>query len=89
MINYVAYRKFVTLKNGKRVMFRFLNEQDVEAYKISNAGEYSGIGALVRSYDDRLVIVATGSEVSHALNAADKLAEDGVQAQVVSMPCLE
>jgi L-amino acid N-acyltransferase YncA len=28
MINYVAYRKFVTLRNGKRVMFRFLNEQD-------------------------------------------------------------
>lgn len=36
---------------------RFLNEQDVEGYKIRNAGEYSGIGALVRSYDDRLVIV--------------------------------
>jgi RimJ/RimL family protein N-acetyltransferase len=31
MINYVAYRKFVTLKNGKRVMFRFLNNQDREA----------------------------------------------------------
>jgi len=31
MINYVAYRKFSTLKNGKRVMFRFLNEQDREA----------------------------------------------------------
>jgi L-amino acid N-acyltransferase YncA len=31
MINYVAYRKFVTLKNGKRVMFRFLNEQDRDA----------------------------------------------------------
>ncbi|MFA5111396.1 MAG: GNAT family N-acetyltransferase [Desulfobaccales bacterium] len=31
MINYVAYRKFVTLKNGKRVMFRFLNDQDREA----------------------------------------------------------
>jgi L-amino acid N-acyltransferase YncA len=30
MINYVAYRKFITLKNGKRVMFRFLNEQDRE-----------------------------------------------------------
>jgi RimJ/RimL family protein N-acetyltransferase len=30
MINYVAYRKFVTLKNGKRVMFRFLNDQDRE-----------------------------------------------------------
>jgi RimJ/RimL family protein N-acetyltransferase len=31
MINYVAYRKFATLKNGKRVMFRFLNESDREA----------------------------------------------------------
>ncbi|NJB37032.1 S41 family peptidase [Croceivirga sp. JEA036] len=36
---------------------KFLNEQDVEDYKISNAGEYSGIGALVRSYKDRLLIV--------------------------------
>lgn len=36
---------------------KFLNEQDVEAYKISNAGEYSGIGSLVRSYDDKLLIV--------------------------------
>lgn len=36
---------------------RFLNEQDVEAYKISNAGEYSGIGAIVRAYNDKLVIV--------------------------------
>ncbi|MCO5724182.1 S41 family peptidase [Robiginitalea marina] len=36
---------------------QFLNEQDVEAFKISNAGEYSGIGALVRSYADKLVIV--------------------------------
>ena len=30
MINYVAYRKFVTLRNGKRVMFRLLNDQDRE-----------------------------------------------------------
>jgi L-amino acid N-acyltransferase YncA len=30
MINYGAYRKFVTLQNGKRVMFRFLNPQDRE-----------------------------------------------------------
>jgi len=36
---------------------RFLNEQDVEAYKINNSGEYSGIGALVRSYESKLVIV--------------------------------
>ena len=36
---------------------RFLNEQDVEEYKINNAGQYSGIGAIVRSYDDKLVVV--------------------------------
>ena len=36
---------------------KFLNEQDVEAYKINNAGEYSGIGALVRSYKDKILIV--------------------------------
>jgi RimJ/RimL family protein N-acetyltransferase len=30
MINYITYRKFVTLRNGQRVMFRFLNAQDRE-----------------------------------------------------------
>ncbi|NAS30934.1 PDZ domain-containing protein [Flavobacteriaceae bacterium R38] len=35
---------------------RFLNEQDVEEYKIRNNGEYSGIGAMVRSYNDKLLI---------------------------------
>ncbi len=36
---------------------KFLNEQDVEAFKINNAGEYSGIGAVVRSYNDRLLVI--------------------------------
>lgn len=36
---------------------KFLNEQDVEEFKINNAGEYSGIGALVRSYKDKLLVV--------------------------------
>lgn len=36
---------------------KFLNEQDVEAYRINNAGEYSGIGALVRTYEDKLLII--------------------------------
>lgn len=36
---------------------KFLNEQDVEAYKMNNAGEYSGIGALVRAYNDKLLVI--------------------------------
>ncbi|MDD3579550.1 MAG: GNAT family N-acetyltransferase [Desulfobacca sp.] len=30
MLNYITYRKFVTLQNGQRVMLRFLNQQDRE-----------------------------------------------------------
>lgn len=36
---------------------RFMNEQDVEEYKIRNAGQYSGIGAIVRSFKKKLLIV--------------------------------
>lgn len=36
-----------------------------------------------------VILMATGSEVSLAVNAKAKLAEEGMQARVVSMPCLE
>ncbi|UOB19393.1 S41 family peptidase [Abyssalbus ytuae] len=36
---------------------RFMNEQDVEEYKIRNAGQYSGIGAIVRNFKDKLLII--------------------------------
>ena len=36
---------------------RYMNEQDVEAYKIRNAGEYSGIGATVRRDENKMVII--------------------------------
>jgi transketolase len=35
------------------------------------------------------IIIATGSEVSLAMEAAEKLAEDNVSVRVVSMPCVE
>lgn len=35
----------------------YLNEQDVENYKINQSGEYSGIGASVRSTKDKLIIL--------------------------------
>src|SRR5215208_1129539 len=37
----------------------------------------------------RLILIATGSEVSLALEAREKLEEEGVPARVVSMPCWE
>ena len=36
---------------------RFMNEQDVEAARINNTGDYTGIGARVKTLKDRLVIV--------------------------------
>tara|TARA_R110000868_G_scaffold173829_1_gene410206 strand:+ start:14996 stop:16630 length:1635 start_codon:yes stop_codon:yes gene_type:complete len=35
----------------------FMNEQDVEAARINNTGDYTGIGAKVRTLKDKLVIV--------------------------------
>jgi transketolase len=36
-----------------------------------------------------IILMATGSEVSLIVAARDKLLEKGIQARVVSMPCLE
>ena len=36
-----------------------------------------------------IVLIATGSEVSLALNAKEALKTEGIQARVVSMPCRE
>ncbi|RZN83898.1 MAG: S41 family peptidase [Winogradskyella sp.] len=36
---------------------RFYNEQDVQSSRINNAGDYTGIGAKVRTLKDKLVIV--------------------------------
>tara|TARA_R110002167_G_scaffold231328_2_gene436544 strand:+ start:1434 stop:3065 length:1632 start_codon:yes stop_codon:yes gene_type:complete len=59
---------------------KFLNEQDVEEYKINNAGEYSGIGALVRSYKDRLLIIEPHKDYpadKAGLKAGDEIVKIG------------
>lgn len=59
---------------------RFLNEQDVEEYKINNAGEYSGIGARVRSYQDKLLIIEPYKDMpadKAGLKAGDEIIQIG------------
>jgi len=36
---------------------RFLNEQDVEAARINNTGDYTGVGARIRILKDKLIIL--------------------------------
>jgi len=46
-------------------------------------------GGYVLADGTDLILIATGSEVSIALEAREQLAVDGVSARVVSMPCVE
>jgi transketolase len=46
-------------------------------------------GGYVLAPGSDVILIATGSEVSIALDAREQLAADGVSARVVSMPCVE
>ena len=52
-------------------------------------GSRRGAYVLADADSPRLILIATGSEVSLALEASEKLQEEGVAARVVSMPCWE
>jgi transketolase len=54
-----------------------------------NDGVLRGAYVLRPADDPAIVLVGTGSEVAVALEAAERLAADGVSARVVSMPCWE
>ncbi|MEJ8815661.1 transketolase [Variovorax ureilyticus] len=48
-----------------------------------------GAYVLRRSHDERVVLLASGSELAVAVAAARLLAEQGVEARIVSVPCLD
>jgi transketolase len=39
--------------------------------------------------EPKILLIATGSEVALAMSAADRLAGEGIEARVVSMPCTD
>lgn len=68
----------------------FMNEQDVEAARINNTGDYTGIGARVKTFKDKLVIIEpykdypadkaglkTGDEIIKVDNVAVETYKDG------------
>jgi transketolase len=53
-------------------------------------GRVASEAGLVRDAEEpRIVLAASGSEVSICVSAADRLAGEGIPARVVSIPCLE
>ena len=86
-----AWRLAIEMKN--RPVAIVLTRQNVPILDRSNLGPADGLrrGAYVLADSKKerpdLIIVATGSEVSIALDAKDMLAENGIDARIVSMPC--
>jgi transketolase len=58
-------------------------------YVLAEAGEVSTGSGSDRVSRPELILIATGSEVSLALEAREQLQKDGVATRVVSMPCVE
>lgn len=68
-----------------------LSRQDLPVLPRNHVGVKKG-AYVVRDAEGgpaQIILIATGSEVSLALDAAQALAEEGIQARVVSMPCME
>jgi len=62
----------------------------IDQNKYNSAANLSkGAYVLVGPHEPDVLLLATGSEVAIALEAREKLAADGISAQVVSMPCWE
>ena len=92
--NETAWAWKVALERTDGPVALALSRQKVPTLDRSEVAAASGLerGAYVL-WDSQdapdLILIATGSEVSLALDAARKLAEDGTAVRVVSMPCWE
>jgi transketolase len=92
--NETAWAWKVALERTEGPVALALSRQKVPTLDRSEVAAASGLerGAYVL-WDSQdapdLILIATGSEVSLALDVARKLAEDGTAVRVVSMPCWE
>ena len=66
-----------------------LSRQNLPVLPANVSGVARGAYAVKAVNNPKVSIIATGSEVSVALKAAEKLESDGIATQVVSAPCLE
>ena len=71
----------------------FMNEQDIEAARINNTGDYTGIGAIVKTLKDKLLIVepykdypADAAGLKAAMRAVPIFLAEQVEARVCMLP---
>jgi transketolase len=83
------------IKNNKGPTLLALTRQSVPTFDRSVVAAAANLqkGAYILKETDKDVpdalVLATGSEVHLALDAAERLAEDGIEIRVISMPCWE
>ena len=86
----VSWKNAVTSKDAPTALI--LSRQNTSPIARSN-NQITDIekgGYLLKEDEDaQVTLVASGSELQLTLDAAEKLAEDGIVANVVSMPCLD
>jgi transketolase len=83
-----AWRTILEDLDGPAVLV--LSRQDLPVLEDASADGVARGAYVLREADDaEVVLVGTGSELSVALEAADRLAADGIAARVVSMPSWE
>ncbi len=76
---------------GKEPSCLFLSRQTLPMLEGTGKDAFKG-GYILRDSAKKtpdVIIIATGSEVSLAVNAREELLKDGIDARVVSMPCME
>ena len=66
-----------------------LTRQDLPILPRNHAGVKKGAYVVRDAEGAQIILIASGSEVSLALDSAEALAAEGIQARVVSMPCME
>ncbi len=91
--NETAWMWKFALEYKKSPISMALTRQGLPTLDQDKYGKASGLekGAyvLIKQDNPDVLLLATGSEVSMAIEACEALAKDGVKAQVVSMPCWE
>jgi transketolase len=87
-----AWRQALKITDGPTALI--LSRQKLPVIDRKKYGSVEGLasgGYILRDSKKKpnIILIATGSEVHITLDAADKLLENGVNARVVSMPCVE
>lgn len=79
----------MALEQSKAPTALILSRQDLPVLPRNHAGVKKGAYVLRDAENAQIVLLASGSEVHVALETAQALAEGGIPARVVSMPCME